>query len=127
MSGSILLSLTHCSKNKKGSDMKIAENLKLVGISVLLLGSLSACEKPGPAETAGEKMDEAIHEANEKINRAADKTAEELAERRQNGSAAMTDAEITAKVKASIFADLVFIHCKLVLKQPGQGDFNRHR
>jgi len=74
--------------------MKVSQNLKLVGISLLLVAGLSACEKPGPAETAGKKIDQQTDEANQKIH-----------ETTANVGVVIDDAEITTKVKAAIFAE----------------------
>jgi hyperosmotically inducible protein len=74
--------------------MKIPENLTLIGVSMLLVVGLAACNKPGPAETAGKKIDQ---------------TAENVGEKMSGQSAqagvAMDDAAITTKVKAAIFAE----------------------
>lgn len=96
--------------------MKVLENLKLIGISSLLVVGLSACEKPGPAETAGKKIDQTVEEAGKKIDQtveeagkkmgeATDTVAEKMAEQSEKAGVAIDDAEITAKVKAAIFAE----------------------
>lgn len=85
--------------------MKISENLKLVGISMLLAVGLAACDKPGPAETAGKKIDQTADQAGKKIGEAADKVGEKLGEQGVKAGVAIDDAEITAKVKAAIFAE----------------------
>lgn len=85
--------------------MKALTHFKWVGISVLLVVGLSACEKPGPAETAGQKMDRTAEEAGKKIDQAADKVGEKLGEQGKKTGVAIEDAEITAKVKAAIFAE----------------------
>jgi len=41
-------------------------DLTVVGVSLLLVVGLTACEKPGPAESAGKKMDETIGKAGKK-------------------------------------------------------------
>lgn len=85
--------------------MKSLGNLKLIGISLLLVVGLAACDKPGPAETAGKKIDQTADEANKKIGKAADKVGEKLNEQGEKAGVAIDDAEITAKVKAAIFAE----------------------
>lgn len=85
--------------------MKVLGNLKLAGVSMLLLGLLAACDKPGPAETAGKKLDQTVDEAHEKISEAADKAAEKLGEQGNKAGTSINDAEITTKVKAAIFAE----------------------
>ena len=85
--------------------MKILANFKLIGISLLLAGGLAACDQPGPAETAGKKIDRSADEAGKKIGEAADKVGEKLATQSEKAGVAIDDAEITAKVKAAIFAE----------------------
>jgi hyperosmotically inducible periplasmic protein len=74
--------------------MKVSENFKLIGISMLFVVGLAACDKPGPAETAGKKLDQT-----------ADKVGEKLGEQSAKAGVAIEDTEITAKVKAAIFAE----------------------
>ena len=51
----------------------------LAVLTVMVVG-LAACEKKGPAEAAGEKIDNAAEKAGEKIDHAADKAADKLNE-----------------------------------------------
>jgi osmotically-inducible protein OsmY len=85
--------------------MKVLKNLKLVGVTMLLLGGLAACDKPGPAESAGKKIDQAAIDVNNKISDTADKVADKLDEQGNKAGVAINDAEITSKVKAAIFAE----------------------
>ena len=85
--------------------MRVLENFKLIGISMLFVVGLTACEKPGPAETAGEKMDQTVDKAGTKMGEAVDKVGEKMGEQSEKAAAAIDDAEITAKVKAAIFAE----------------------
>lgn len=74
--------------------MKVSGNLRLIGVSMLLVAGLSACDKPGPAETAGKKIDQT-----------ADKVGDKLGAQGAKAGVAIADTEITAKVKAAIFAE----------------------
>ncbi|MCM2307029.1 MAG: BON domain-containing protein [Sulfuritalea sp.] len=107
--------------------MKMPYRFKIVAISVLLATGLAACDKPGPAETAGKKIDQTAEAAGRKIdqtaeaagrkieqtaeaagktiNAASDKVGDKLGEQGMKAGVAIDDAEITAKVKASIFAE----------------------
>ena len=85
--------------------MKVMESGKLIGISMLLVVGLSACEKPGPAETAGKKIDQTSNEVGEKIGAAADKVGDTLGAQSAKAGVAIDDTEITTKVKAAIFAE----------------------
>ena len=96
--------------------MKTLHSFKLLGISILLLAGLVACDKPGPAETAGKKIDQTAEAAGRKIeqtaeaagrkiNETTDKVGEKMGEQGVKAGVAIDDAEITAKVKAAIFAE----------------------
>jgi hyperosmotically inducible protein len=74
--------------------MKISQGIKLAGVSMLLVVGLAACNKPGPAETAGKKIDQT-----------ADKVSEKMGEQSAKAGVAIDDTEITTKVKAAIFAE----------------------
>jgi predicted small lipoprotein YifL len=41
--------------------------------AILLLGGLTACDREGPMERAGEKVDETVERAGDKVERATDK------------------------------------------------------
>ena len=64
--------------SEKRTKMKALEKFKLIGISMLFLAGLTACDRPGPAESAGKKLDQAVDEAGKKIDEAGDKAAEKL-------------------------------------------------
>ena len=85
--------------------MKVSENFKLVGISMLLVVGLAACDKPGPAETAGQKIDQTAETAGNKMGEATDSAGEKMSAQGEKAGVAIDDAEITAKVKAAIFAE----------------------
>ncbi|MBT9520455.1 MAG: BON domain-containing protein, partial [Dechloromonas sp.] len=44
-----------------------------IAISLLLAIGLSACDKPGPAEQAGKKMDQAASDTGKKVGETVDK------------------------------------------------------
>jgi hyperosmotically inducible protein len=85
--------------------MKISGHLRSAGLSLLLAAGLAACDKPGPAERAGEKIDRTVDKAGAKIGEAVDKVGEKLSAQSAKTGVAIDDAEITAKVKAAIFAE----------------------
>jgi len=100
----------------KGNKMKVLEHIKLIGIAMLFAVGLSACEKPGPAETAGKKIDQTLDDAGKKIDRtlddagkkideASDNVGEKISAQGDKTGVALDDAAITAKVKAAIFAE----------------------
>jgi len=61
--------------------MNVSMNLKLAGISVLLVATLAACEKPGPLETAGKNIDQAVDKTGDKIEDTADKVKDKINEK----------------------------------------------
>lgn len=85
--------------------MNIPTSLKLIGLSLLIIVGLAACEKPGPAETAGKNIDRTVEQAGQKIGEAADKVGEKISEQSAKAGVAIDDVEITAKVKAAILAE----------------------
>ena len=86
--------------------MTTLKNLKSIGVSLLLIAGLAACDtKPGPAESAGRKIDQTATDAGRKIDATVDKVGEKLAEQSAKTGAAIDDAEITTRVKAAIFAE----------------------
>lgn len=85
--------------------MKKTGNNILVGISILILVGLAACEKPGPAETAGKKLDQAAENAGIKFSDAIDKVGGKLDEQSEKAGVVIDDAEITSKIKAAILAE----------------------
>jgi len=62
--------------------MNVLKSLKLTSISLLLVVGLGACNKPGPAETAGKKIDQGVDTASKKIDDTADKLHDKLNEKK---------------------------------------------
>ncbi|MDP1558185.1 MAG: BON domain-containing protein [Nitrosomonas sp.] len=87
--------------------MKILENFKLICISMLFVVGLAACDKPkpGPAETAGKEIDQAMGEAGKKIEQVTSDAGKKIGEAVDKAAMAISDAEITTMVKAAIFSD----------------------
>jgi hyperosmotically inducible protein len=86
--------------------------------SVLVISCLSAvlvlaaCEQKGPAEKAGQKIDQASEKAGQKIDQTAEKAAKELEgakaaviEKADSAGEYMDDSMITAKVKEALITD----------------------
>ena len=96
--------------------MKLLKNCQLAGLALLLIVGLGACGQPGPAETAGKKLDQATDDAGKKIDQAVGEAGKRVGEaaakveikieaQGAKAGVALDDAEITAKVKAAIFAE----------------------
>ena len=52
---------------------KLYRNVTTVLLTILLAATLTACQKQGPAEQAGEKVDEAVDKAGQQIEKAGEK------------------------------------------------------
>jgi hyperosmotically inducible periplasmic protein len=79
--------------------------LKLIAISLFLAAGLSACDKPGPAEKAGKAIDQTASDAKNKIGETVDKAEKKMTEQSAKAGQALDDSEITARVKAAVFAE----------------------
>ncbi len=49
-------------------EMKIDHRYTAILAAIILVSGLTACNKPGPAETAGKKIDEATENVSKSIN-----------------------------------------------------------
>lgn len=85
--------------------MKTLHNAKLITVSLLMALGLAACDKPGPAESAGKAIDNTANATGKKINETVDKVGNKMNAQSEKTAVAMDDTEITAKVKAAIFAE----------------------
>lgn len=86
--------------------MTIKENFKLAAVATAAVFALTACDKqPGPAESAGKSMGQAADDAGRKISAATDNVVAKMEEQGAKAGVAMDDTEITARVKAAIFAE----------------------
>lgn len=80
-------------------------NRKLIALSLFLGLGLVACDKPGPAESAGKSLDQAVTDSGKKLEETADKMEKSLNKQGANAAQAISDTEITTRVKAAIFAE----------------------
>ncbi|OMG54915.1 transporter [Azonexus hydrophilus] len=77
----------------------------LITISLLFALGMSACEKPGPAEEAGKKLDQVVSDAGKKVDDVVDKAEKKMTEQGEKTAQIIDDTEITAKVKGDILAE----------------------
>ena len=80
--------------------MKIDNSFKAIFASMMIVSGLAACDKPGTAETAGKKIDQAVENVSTSASNTADKASDSLSKQGQIAGKAMDDSEITAKTKA---------------------------
>lgn len=77
----------------------------LITISLLAAIGLSACDKPGPAEQAGKKLDQAASDTGKKVGEAVDKYENKMTEQGVKSAQSWDDTEITARVKAEFLGE----------------------
>ncbi len=81
--------------------MKVSRTILVVSTSIVFAVALAACDKPGPAESAGKSIDQSMEKAGDKIDAASDKLGKES----DKAGEALEDAAITTKIKAAILAE----------------------
>lgn len=82
--------------------MKIDNSFKAVFASMMIVSGLAACDKPGIAESAGKKIDQATENVSTSVSNSADKVEKNIAEKGKVAGQAIDDTQLTAKVKASL-------------------------
>lgn len=82
--------------------MKIDNSFKAVFASMMIVSGLVACDKPGTAETAGKKIDQATENVSAAVSNSADKASTTIAAQGKVAGQAIDDTEITAKIKAAL-------------------------
>ncbi len=80
--------------------MKIDNSFKAIFASMMIVSGLVACDKPGTAESAGKKIDQATENVSTAVSNTADKADKTLTQQSKDTGKAMDDTEITAKIKA---------------------------
>lgn len=80
--------------------MKIDNRFKAVFASMMIVSGLAACDKPGTAETAGKKIDQVTENVSNAVSNSADKAGTTIAQQTKVAGQAMSDTEITAKIKS---------------------------
>jgi len=71
--------------------MILSRKFKYIVLSMLLSLGLAACEKPGPAETAGKNIDQTVEKAGDKVNETADNVSDSMKEAADDVSDSMND------------------------------------
>jgi osmotically-inducible protein OsmY len=82
--------------------MKMDNKFKAVFASMMIVSGLAACDKPGPAETAGKKIDQVTENVSTSVSNAADKADQVVAKKADTAAQAIDDTTITAKVKSAL-------------------------
>jgi hyperosmotically inducible protein len=82
--------------------MKIDNTFKAVFASMMIVSGLAACDNPGTAETAGKKIDQVTENVSNAVSNSADKAGTTIAQQTKVAGQAMSDTEITAKIKSML-------------------------
>jgi len=82
--------------------MKIENSFKTVFAAMMIVSGLAACDKPGPAETAGKKIDEVTEKTTAAVSNSAESAGKVLNQQERKAGQVMDDTQITAKVKSAL-------------------------
>lgn len=77
----------------------------ILTISLLLAFGLSGCDKPGSAEEAGKKIDEAVSDTGKKVDETVEKYGDKMEEQGAKTAQSWDDTEVTTKVKAELLGE----------------------
>ena len=77
-------------------------SFKTVFAAMMIVSGLAACDKPGPAESAGKKIDQASESVATSVSNTTDKASDAMSKQTQNASQMIKDTDITASVKLSL-------------------------
>jgi osmotically-inducible protein OsmY len=82
--------------------MKIDNSFKAIFASMMIVSGLVACDKPGPAENAGKKIDQVTENVTTAVSNSADKADKAITEKGKATGQVLDDTQITAKIKATL-------------------------
>lgn len=82
--------------------MKLNKGVATIFASMMIVSGLVACEKSGPAEKMGKKIDQATDSASSAISESADKTKQAVANQERKAKVVINDSEITLKIKGAL-------------------------
>jgi hyperosmotically inducible periplasmic protein len=85
--------------------MKMDTSFKAVFASMMIVSGLAACDKPGPAQTAGKQIDQATENVSSTVASNVDKANSALTKQEKGAVVAMDDTQITAKVKTAFYQE----------------------
>ena len=82
--------------------MKIDNSFRTVFAAMMIVSGLAACDKPGPAESAGKKIDQASESVTASVSNTADKAGDAMSKQTKDAGQMIKDTDITASVKLSL-------------------------
>ncbi len=82
--------------------MKMDNSFKAIFASMMIVSGLAACDKPGPAETAGKKIDQSTENVSNAVSNTLDKADNAITKKSIAAGQAIDDTEITAMIKSNL-------------------------
>ncbi|QWD04400.1 BON domain-containing protein [Polynucleobacter paneuropaeus] len=82
--------------------MKIDNSFKTVFAAMMIISGLTACDKPGPAESAGKKIDQASESVSTSVSNTADKAGDAMSQQTKNAGQMIKDTDITTSIKLAL-------------------------
>ena len=82
--------------------MKLKKSVATIFASMMIVSGLVACDKSGPAEKTGQKIDRATENASSAASDSADKAKQTLANQENKAKVVISDSEITIKIKGAL-------------------------
>jgi osmotically-inducible protein OsmY len=89
----------------EGNFMELEHSFTAVFASMMIVSGLVACDKSGPAESAGKKIDEATENVSSAISNTVDKADQSVMRKTDSAVEEIEDGAITAKVKMALLND----------------------
>lgn len=88
-------------KPEEETNKMLLKDLVFFAVFLSIVLGISACQEKGPAEKAGQKIDQAIENADKKL----EQTKQLVDDKAVKSSEYMDDAAITSKIKAEILSE----------------------
>tara|TARA_B110000503_G_C6920056_1_gene318303 strand:+ start:47 stop:457 length:411 start_codon:yes stop_codon:yes gene_type:complete len=81
-------------------------SVKVVLTSMMIVSGLAACDSQGPAEKAGEKIDQVTENVSNSVSNAADQADQAVTNLANTTEQVVDDTAITTKVKSALLNEL---------------------
>jgi len=95
--------------------MELEHSFTAVFASMMIVSGLVACDKSGPAESAGKKIDEATENVSSAISNTVDKADQSVMRKTDSAVEEIEDGAITAKVKMALLNDATIKSMKITI------------
>ena len=95
--------------------MELEHSFKAVFASMMIVSGLVACDKSGPAESAGKKIDEATENVSSAISNTVEKADQSVMRKSDSAGQEIDDGTITAKVKMALLNDSTIKSMKITV------------